>query len=151
MDFRGAVERAVKMEEASYNFYANLADVVEDRSIAEFAKELAEWELSHKEKLLSLLDGEISTEELGKQLPQTLGIAELFDEDSHAPGKDVKLEELLRFGITKEKKAAKLYESLKIAVDDPVLVELFDKLRSEELTHQEKLEKLYEDMILEGP
>jgi len=152
VEFREVIRKAVQIEESSYQLYSRVAKVAEDRSIKEFAQELAQWELSHREKLLSILEGKASVEELGKRVPQSLGIAELFDEEAQSVlGKDVKLEELLRFGIAREERTAKLYGALKSLADDEALSELLERLEKEEKLHREKLEKVYDEVVLEGP
>ena len=70
-DLRTILEGAIKIEEQSYALYKMAQGKVKYQSSKKFLEELAQEEVMHKEKLISIMDNEKKISELGLQASKT--------------------------------------------------------------------------------
>ncbi len=75
------------------------------------------------------------------------GIAEMVEDVPFSS--DMSYADLLRMAIKNEEKSERLYTSTAKSVTDPQLKKLLVILAQEETTHKKRLEKIYDDEVLE--
>ncbi len=135
---------AIRKEADAAAFYRLAADR-SNPAVKETFKELAQMEDGHKKKL-----EEFDPKKVEKmQLKQTkgLGLAEMIEDVPFSS--DMNYADLLRMAIKNEERSEQLYTSTAKAVTDPHLKKLLMILAEEETTHKKRLEKIYDDEILE--
>jgi rubrerythrin len=135
---------AVEREEESYQFYTNLARVVERAEMGKVFERFAREELGHKEKLLGIKSGKI-------MMPAARKIADLKIADYVVDvqiGADMDYQHALIIEMKKEKAAFRLYTNLANIVDDSNLSSVFQALAQEEAKHKLRFEIEYDDNIL---
>ena len=134
---------AIKNEQESADFYTELADKPEHKSMKDALLQFADEEMEHKKKLLAIKDGKIMLESEKKILD--LGIAETTS-DIEVSG-DLSYQEVLIIAMKAEKEAFILYNKLASAVNDGNLKEIFLGLAQEEAKHKLRFEVEYDDYI----
>jgi rubrerythrin len=107
--------------------------------------DLAGEEEGHKKKLEAFDLKKIEKMELKET--KGLGIAEMLEDVPYSP--DMSYSDLLRMAIKSEEKSQRLYTSTAQLVTEPTLKKLLLILAQEESTHKEKLEKIYDQDILQ--
>ncbi len=135
---------AIRKEADAAAFYRMAADR-SNPAVKDTFKELAQMEEGHKKKL-----EEFDPKQIEKvQLKQTkgLGLAEMMEDVPFSS--DMNYAELLRMAIKNEEKSEQLYTSTAKAVADSRLKKLLTMLAQEETGHKKRLEKIYDDEILE--
>jgi rubrerythrin len=76
-----------------------------------------------------------------------LGLAEMVEDVPYSS--DMSYADLLRMTIKNEERSERLYTSTAQSVEDPSLKKLLLLLAQEETKHKTRLEKIYDDEILE--
>ena len=135
---------AIRKEADAAAFYKMAADR-SNPGIKKTFKELAKMEEEHKKRLEKLNLKKIVEMKLKKT--KGLGISEMLEDVPYSS--DMSYSDLLRMAIKNEEKSHHLYLSTEKMVTDPTLKKLLLKLAQEESTHKEKLEKIYDEEILE--
>lgn len=135
---------AIRKEADAAAFYKMAADR-STPGIKKTFKELAKMEEEHKKRLEKLNLKKIVEMKLKKT--KGLGISEMLEDVPYSS--DMSYSDLLRMAIKNEEKSQRLYLSTEKMVTDPNLKKLLLKLAQEESTHKEKLEKIYDEEILE--
>ena len=135
---------AIRKEADAAAFYRMAADR-SNPGVKKFFEELARMEDGHKKKLEGFGLKKIEKMELKKT--QGFGIAEMVEEVPFSS--DMSYADLLRMAIKNEEKSEHFYTSTAKSVTDPQLKKLFMILAQEEITHKKRLEKIYDDEILE--
>ncbi len=135
---------AIRKEADAAAFYKMAADR-SNPGIKKTFKELAKMEEEHKKRLEKLNLKKIVEMKLKKT--KGLGISEMLEDVPYSS--DMSYSDLLRMAIKNEEKSHRLYLSTEKMVIDPNLKKLLLKLAQEESTHKEKLEKIYDEEILE--
>jgi len=143
------LEFAIGREAESYEFYDNLAGRVEDTHVKDFIKEMANEELTHREKL------ELEVAKIGKVLPPILRnpdaeeLANLqIDDYMIDAGRALSMDyiDVLLLGIKRERVSFRLYVNLATMIDDADLRETLLLLAEEEAGHKARLETIYEKL-----
>ncbi len=145
-NFQDVIDFAVKREEEAIEFYGSMIEKTRMPGLKELLSELRDEEKKHKKLLQNINSERISN--LTIKNVQDLKISDYLVEEPTSP--DMNFQDLLIFAAKKEKKAADLYSQLYDRADDPELKKLFDFLVQQEQTHKLKLEKEYDDHVLEG-
>jgi len=135
---------AIRKEADAAAFYKMAADR-SNPGIKKTFKELAKMEEEHKKRLEKLNLKKIVEMKLKKT--KGLGISETLEDVPYSS--DMSYSDLLRMAIKNEEKSYRLYLSTEKMVTDPNVKKLLIKLAQEESTHKEKLEKIYDEEILE--
>jgi rubrerythrin len=135
---------AIRKEADAAAFYKMAADR-SNPGIKKTFKELAKMEEEHKKRLEKLNLKKIVEMKLKKT--KGLGISEMLEDVPYSS--DMSYSDLLRMAIKNEEKSHRLYLSTEKMVSDPSLKKLLLKLAQEESAHKEKLEKIYDEEILE--
>ena len=63
------INRALNIEEQSYNLYAEATEKVKAPEAKVFLKELADWELEHKANLLAVKNNQEKIKEFSRSIP----------------------------------------------------------------------------------
>jgi len=150
------LEGAVKIEEESYALYTKVQGIAELPSSKALLGELAEAELSHKEKLLAIMQKSASVywasvSELGSETGEIedLKIVDYMQDTTLSEGADYPA--VLVYAGKREKMTYEHYRSLgqgPFARYFPQAGELFSKLAEEELIHKNKIEREYKEVVL---
>lgn len=146
-DMKAILEAAVKMEEQSYALYTLAQRKVEYSSSKKLLKELAQEELRHKEKLLTLIRNEGEIAGLGAPMNvQDLRIVDAMKDT--ALSEDADYQRILVFAAKREKATYEYYKSLAQGFEGTDTGELFSRLAQEELSHKNRLEREYDEYLL---
>jgi len=135
---------AIRKEADAAVFYKMAAER-SNPGVKKTFKELAKMEEGHKKQLEDFDVKKIDQMELKKT--RGLGISEMLKDVPYSS--DMSFADLLRMAIKQEEKSQKLYTSTANISPEPSLKKLLLVLAQEESTHKEKLEKIYDDEVLE--
>ena len=135
---------AIRKEADAAAFYHMAADR-SNPGVKKTYEELAKEEEGHKKKLEGFDPKKI--EKIRIKETKGLGIAEMVEDVPFSS--DMSYADLLRMAIKNEEKSEHLYTSAAKSVADPQLKKLLTILAQEETHHKERLEKIYDDEILE--
>ncbi len=135
---------AIRKEADAAAFYKMAADR-SNPGVKKTFKELARMEEGHKKKLEEFDLKKIDQMELTKA--RGLGISEMLEDVPYSS--EMSYADLLRMAIKQEEKSQRLYLSTAKIAPEPSLKKLLLVLAQEESTHKEKLEKIYDEEILE--
>ena len=135
---------AIRKEADAAAFYRMAADR-SNPGVKTMFEELARMEDGHKRKLEGFDPKQIGKMALKKK--EGLGIAEIIEDVPFSS--DMSYADLLRMAIKNEEKAEQLYTGMAKWVTDPPLKKLLTMLAQDETGHKKKLEKIYDDEVLE--
>jgi rubrerythrin len=148
LNLKAVLESAVKIEEQSYAVYAIAQEKVYSSSSKKFLKELAQEELKHKEKLLTIMENKEKLSEIGlhTKAMQDLKIVDTMKDTTLS--EDVDYQRILVYAAKREKSTYEYYNSLAAGFEDTEIGNLFSKLAQEELKHKNRLEKEYDEYLM---
>lgn len=129
---------------------AALYHMAADRSkpgVKKTFEELAREEEGHKKKLEGFDPKKVVKVKLKLKESKGLGLAEMVEDVPYSS--DMSYADLLRMAIKNEERSERLYASTAKSVTDPSLKKLLLVLAQEETRHKSRLEKIYNDEILE--
>ena len=151
------LENAIKIEEESYALYTKAQGMAKLPSSKTLLRELAGAELNHKEKLIAIKEGSASVywagvSELGSETGEIedLKIADYLQDTTLS--EDADYPAILIYAAKREKMTYEHYRSLAegpFARYSPQAGELFSKLAEEELIHKNKIEREYDERVLQ--
>ncbi len=147
--FDEVLDFAIVQEKAAQQFYAKLAQEVQDSDVKEFYRQLTVEEREHEKRLLSLKGYAYALRE-----PDLRDLSESGYLDAMPVPANVSLKEALQFAIRKERSAEHLYSLLADLVQQEELEQLFRVLSGQELHHRQVFEKrlaLLEEEGKKGP
>lgn len=144
-NFQDILKFAIFREEEAITSYGKMSELTQSPGLAELLLELQEEEKKHKSLLEGIADQQIASFEIRK-VPD-LKISDYLTEE--APTEDMSFQDLLIFAAKKEHEAVELYTNLEENAKDDELKKLFQFLIQQEKTHKLKLEKEYDDHVLE--
>jgi rubrerythrin len=150
------LEGAVKIEEESYALYVKAQGIAKLPSSKALLSELAEAELTHKEKLLAIMEKSASVywagvSELGSETDQIEDLKIVDYMPDVTLSDDADYPTMLIYAGKREKMTYEHYRSLAegpFARYFPQASELFSKLAEEELIHKNKIEREYTERVL---
>ena len=150
------LEGAIKIEEESYALYIKAQTIAELPSSKDLLNELAEAELNHKEKLLTITQKSASVywagvSELGAETGEIedLKIVDYLPDTTLS--EEVDYPAILIYAGKREKMTYEHYRSLgrgPFARYFPQVGEVFSKLADEELIHKNRIEREYSERVL---
>ncbi len=135
---------AIRKEADEATFYRLAADRSRPGAKKAF-EELGKEEEGHKKKLEGF-----DLENIGRmKLKETkgLGLSEVMEDVPFDP--EMNYDDLLRMAIKNEEKSQRFYASTAKMIAEPKLKKLLLILAQEESAHKERLEKIYDDEILQ--
>jgi rubrerythrin len=135
---------AIRKEADAAAFYRMAADR-SNPGVKESFEELAQMEDGHRMRLEGFDPKKIEKMELKET--KGLGIAEMMEEVPFSS--DMSYADLLKMAIKNEEKSEQLYTTMAKSVTYPQLKKLLMILAQEETTHKKRLEKIYDDEVLE--
>jgi len=114
-----------------------------------FLKQLVDEETGHKNKLEAIIKDQTKISQLGSHTGavQDLKIIDMLQDTPLSSGADY--EAILVYATKREKSTFDYYKTLALGLKGTKMGELFSKLAQEELGHKNKLEKEYDDCILQ--
>ncbi|MCF2137090.1 MAG: ferritin family protein [Candidatus Thorarchaeota archaeon] len=144
--FEQLITLAIEREVEAYEFYTNAAQDAELKSSAKLLHELAKQEESHKQKLeAALKDGVSSTFEVSID---ELEMKKLRDYLADVPlNTDSSPQDVLVVAIKREDNAHEFYRILSEMTSHSGHKAVFEMLAREELSHKDRLEKLYDALV----
>lgn len=147
-DISKILRNAIRIEEQSYKLYKMAQRKVKYESSKKFLEELAQEELTHKEKIKAILDNKKKISELGFSAKKVQDLKIIDAMKDVAISEDVDYQKLLVFAAKREKSTYDYYKSLALGLEGTEVGILFNRLAEEELTHKNKLEREYDEYIL---
>jgi rubrerythrin len=150
------LERAVGIEEESYALYTRMQGIAKLLSSKALLSELAEAELTHKEKLLAIMEKSASiywasVSELGSETSEIEDLKIVDYMQDVTLSEDADYPTMLIYAGKREKMTFEHYRSLAegpFARYFPQASELFSKLAEEELMHKNRIEREYTERVL---
>ena len=145
--FERLVSLAIQREEEAYDFYMKAAEDSKFKSSTKLLHELAHQEVAHKEKLKKALDEGVcdtftcdTVEEIEKMdLSQYLVDIPLKSDSTP--------QDVLIVAIKKEAAANSFYKALSELTGSGVHRSVFETLATEEETHKNRLQNMYDDIF----
>ncbi len=134
---------AIDGEQASYEFYTDLAAKMETPVMKKVFEDFAKEELGHKAKLQAVKQG--------NTLPPPENIAHLEIANylvNVKPTPDMNYPDALILAMKKEKASYRLYLDLAAVAEDEQLTDTFLRLAEEEAKHKLRFEIEYDDLVL---
>ena len=135
---------AIRKEADAATFY-HMAAERSNPGVKKAFEELAAEEEGHKKKLEAFDLKKIKQMELKET--KDMGMSEVIEDVPYSS--DMSYADILRYAIKNEEKSQRLYTSTAKIVAEPLLEKLLLILAQEESTHKERLEKIYDEEILE--
>jgi len=135
---------AIRKEADAATFY-HMAAERSNPGVKKAFEELAAEEEGHKKKLEAFDLKKIDQMELKET--KDMGMSEVIEDVPYSS--DMSYADILRYAIKNEEKSQRLYTSTAKIVAEPLLEKLLLILAQEESTHKERLEKIYDEEILE--
>ena len=135
---------AIRKEADAAAFYRMAADR-SNPGVKKSFEELAQMEDGHRKRLEGFDPKKIEKMELKET--KGLGIAEMMEEVPFSS--DMSYADLLKMAIKNEEKSEQLYTTMANSVTHPPLKKLLLILAQEETAHKKRLEKIYDDEVLE--
>ncbi len=137
------LKQALAKEKEAHKVYSDALKIVKDPGARKLISDLAKEELGHVRYLERYKTEGLQLREMKKI--QDLRISDYLVEKELSP--DMNLQDVLIFAMKREQKAHEFYLNLSKAVDDADAKRLFDILAQEELSHKNRLETFYDDVI----
>ena len=149
LNWKAIIEAAVKVEEQSIALYSMALENAKYPSSKVFLKQLVAEEKGHKNKLEAIIKDQTKISELGSHsgAVQDLKIVDMMDDTPLS--KDADYEVILVYAAKREKTSYEYYRTLTMGLKGTKMGEVFSLLAQEELGHKNKLEKEYDDCILQ--
>lgn len=149
LNWKAIIEAAVKVEEQSIALYSMALENAKYPSSKVFLKQLVAEEKGHKNKLEAIMKDQTKISELGSHggAVQDLKIVDMMDDTPLSS--DADYEAILVYAAKREKTSYDYYRTLAMGLKGTKMGEVFSLLAQEELGHKNKLEKEYDDCILQ--
>jgi len=135
------IDIAIEREEEAYNFYMGLCNRIEDESVKDTLKFLADEEQKHKEFLLSYRNGSYGPDSLRLTDVVDYKIAEYLEEPDIK--KDMDSKEVYLVAAHKELQSYHFYKALADLHPDGEAKTMLLTMANQEMKHKEKVEYLY--------
>ena len=143
------LEAAAKVEEQSIALYKMALENAKYPSSKVFLKQLVDQEKGHKKKLEAMIEDESKMSALGahEATEQDLKIVDMMKDTPLTSESDYKA--ILVYAAKREKSTYDYYKNLAMGLKGTKMGEVFSALAQEELGHKTKLEKEYDDCVLQ--
>jgi len=149
MNWKAILEAAIKVEEQSIALYSMALENAKYPPSKVFLKQLVAEETGHKKKLEAIMNDPTKISELGSHsgAVQDLKIVDMLDDTPLS--NDADYATILVYAAKREKSTYDYYKTLAMGLKGTKMGEAFSMLAQEELGHKNKLEKEYDDCILQ--
>ena len=135
------IDVAIEREDEAYGFYMGLCNRIEDESVKDTLKFLADEEQKHKEFLVNYREGHYGTDSLRLTDVVDYKIAEYLEEPDIK--KDMDSKDIYLVAAHRELLSYNFYKALANLHPDGEAKKMFLKMANEEMKHKEKVEYLY--------
>ncbi|MBW1980735.1 MAG: ferritin family protein [Deltaproteobacteria bacterium] len=143
----GAIQKAIEMEQHSFDVYRRAYEVVEDRRAKKLVKELALEELEHKYTLeKAFLEEEIALHEAHMEEGPSMKLTLLLEEKPLH--EDSSAQDVMIHAIHEEKRSVDFYTKMAQACGDAPMAGMYQRLAQDEGKHLAQLEELYESIYM---
>jgi len=145
------LESAIKIEDESYDLYTKAQEKANLASSKALLNELAQAEIQHKKKLLTVMNDPKSVSQLGSPTGRVEDLKIVDFMEDTALSEDADYQAILVYAAKREKRTYEHYRSLATGLFAryyPIAGQLFAKLAEEELIHKNRLEREYDAVIL---
>jgi rubrerythrin len=142
--FREIIQFAVRKEIEAADFYWRAAALVKLSGTRELFLDFSKQEEGHRKMLEDLDLARIEMLQI-RHIPDLMISDYLVDAELRP---DIPYADILRIAMKREERSVKLYEDLRVPVQDSALEKLFTFLVQEEKKHKYGIEKIYDDEIL---
>lgn len=135
---------AIDNEQKAVDFYVNLANRFEDKTISQAFEDFAKEEMGHKARLTSIKEKglfEMKTEEV-----VDLKIADYLVRTE--PTENMSYEAALTLAMKREKAAYRLYLKMAEKAPNEEMKNIFENLAQEEAKHKLRFEVEYDEFVL---
>ena len=135
------LDKAIQREEEAYQFYMDILDHIEDKSVKEAIEWVAGEEKKHKDFLVNYREGRYGSDSLRMSDVVHYKIAEHQEEPEVT--KDMRREDVFLVASHRELKSYNFYTELAELHPRGDTREMLIRIANEELKHKEKMEYLY--------
>jgi len=135
------LDKAIQREDEAYQFYMDILNYIEDKSIKEAIEWVAGEEKKHKDFLVNYREGRYGSDSLRMSDVVHYKIAEHQEEPEIA--KDMRREDVFLVASHRELKSYNFYTELAELHPRGDTREMLIRIANEELKHKEKMEYLY--------
>lgn len=135
------LDKAIQREEEAYQFYMDILNEIEDKSVKQAIEWVAGEEQKHKDFLVNYREGRYGSDSLRMSDVVHYKIAEHQEEPEIA--KDMRREDVFLVASHRELKSYNFYIELAELHPRGDTKEMLIKIANEELKHKEKMEYLY--------
>jgi len=145
------LESAIKIEEQSYDLYTKAQEKTKLPSSKALLSELAQAEIQHKKKLLTVMEDPKSVSQLGSPTGRVEDLKIVDFMEDALLSEDADYRAILIYAAKREKSTYEHYRSLATGLSAryyPTAGQLFAKLAEEELIHKNRLEREYDAIVL---
>lgn len=143
--FKEIIQFAIKREEDAIRSYGEMAEKTNMPGLKKLLLDLQSEEKNHKKMLENISQEKLKSYEV-KKVPD-LKITDYLLEEPMEP--EMNFQELLIYAAKKEQRAADLYSELASQAQDEDMKKTFEFMVQQEKSHKLKLEKEYEDHVLD--
>jgi rubrerythrin len=145
---RDILRMAIQHEEEAHTLYERAARAAERAEAQQALRDLASQEEGHRRRLQAMLRGDTfaATLRIPARRVEDLGLTDYLVEAPLTPDSD--LQEILIVAGKREKGSHELYAALGQAAEQEDARALFALLAAEELSHKQRVEALYEQLML---
>jgi rubrerythrin len=143
--FKEIIKFAIDKEIKAFEFYTNAKKAAKFSGAKDLFSDLAKEEVGHR-KMLEKIDTKKIAKVKIEKVPD-LKISTYLTDAEFKP--DMPYADILRMAIKMEERALKLYNDMNKSNKDENLNKLFTFLANEEAKHKLRLEKVYDDEILQ--
>ena len=137
---------ALEKEKEAVDFYKECSRITERAEMKDVFMEMVDEEKKHVRMLENFKPEHVEKIKL-KEIPD-LKISDYLVDVQFDPSMSYR--DLLILAMKREEKSNKLYTELAREDGDPSIVKLFQILAQEELKHKNRIQKEYDDMMLQG-
>ncbi len=143
--FDEVIKFAIEREEEAIQTYGQLSQETQTPGLKALLLELREEEKKHK----ALLEG-LTLEKIASLNVKKISDLKLTDYLVEEPASvEMSIQDLLIYAAKKEQKAVELYSLLFEGAEDEEVKKLFSFMREQEKSHKLRLEKEYEEHVLQ--
>jgi len=135
------LDKAIQREEEAYQFYMDILNHIEDKSVKEAIEWVAGEEKKHKEFLVNYREGRYGSDSLRMSDVVHYKIAEHQEEPEIAKG--MRREDVFLVASHRELKSYNFYTEMAELHPRGDTREMLIRIANEELKHKEKMEYLY--------
>ena len=143
------LNRAIAMENQSYGLYVWARQRASSPEAKTLLKELAEEELRHKEKISEVLENRERISEIGSDVEKVEDLKIVDWLEDTRLSEDATYQEILIFVAKREKETFEYYRELSHRFGENEVGKLFSKLAQEELKHKNRIEREYDQYVLQ--